>query len=231
MSHQKPHRRQGRTRTGAVTTPAFGGGIEDLGLYGSAFQNGQVPVWNSARQRFEPGTAGGGNGFLRQAVIDIDHAGILTLTTAPPELVAAPGVGKIAFPLFALLREVGTVAYTNANIDGAQFFICHPITSPLMTVLVNDSALFLSDIQIFFGDDSAFSSATKFVTMIPATGPEGATYASVLAKLVNDPGAMENQPILLFLNNAGDLTGGDAANTLTVSLVYVIYNISTGLFE
>lgn len=43
----------------------------------------------------------------------------------------------------------------------------------------------------------------------------------------------ENSNVEVWLNNQfrGDLTGGNAANTLLVSVLYCVINVTTGLFE
>lgn len=50
--------------------------------------------------------------------IEISSAEILTLNSAPPELVEAPGAGKILMPIHSIAKlHYGTVAYDGINND------------------------------------------------------------------------------------------------------------------
>lgn len=174
--------------------------------------------------------AANGADMLHQATLLQNNADILALDSTFVTIAAAPGAGKIAYPVFALLRIAGTTVYGDAGGDGAQMRICHPWGTPLMTMIGNSVADGIADLQGFF---EAFNGGfPQVATMCAALGPIiSAGLLSILGKLMEAPTLMENQPIQLFLVNGQPLTGGADGNELRVGLLYVVYDIATGTFE
>lgn len=168
---------------------------------------------------------GVGEDMLHSESLVITNDQIKLLASVTRDIVAAPGVGLIAYPLFALLRITGTIAYGNANNDGAFLVINYPSGFKLLNPLANDSTLSVTNLETFFG------SFPQVAMMLSSQGLESSGLGGLLALLSDSPTQMENQPIQIFLNNSGELTGGAAGNEIKVALLYVVYNMTTGEFE
>jgi hypothetical protein len=164
--------------------------------------------------------AGGVGGLSVGTPVTITHANILTLPTTPVAVVSAPVAGSMLIPLGAILvADCSAGDYT--NIDAAAF------------LKVADAALAVEVLTILDeatnGGVSALlapGGAPSFASLIPWPGtPYGA--APTGETEVFDPTAIDGVALAIQADNgaSGDFTGGDALNTLTVTVVYV--NVAT----
>lgn len=162
-----------------------------------------------------------GGGLLLSATVTLTDAQIKALpTTGVAELVAAPGAGKKIVPSFATIT-CDTSANPYANVDAACYM---PIA------LGNDDVEFLSTIQNYA--TASFSSAD---TLLSSGGPRSfllaqlpGAWAVVGAAFTPQPiDGGENEALNLFCDNggSGDFTGGDPANSLTVTVFYVVVDV------
>lgn len=158
---------------------------------------------------------------LFQASIVLTDAQNKALPTTPVVIQAAPGSGYIFEPLWArlVMRSAGG-AYTNIN-AAAWLTIEHATAPyPLMSYLANDVAITngsATRVSALFG-----AAATNRVVLVPHQDSEN----------VNDWGLLsgvhphlngENKALQLSFDNngSGNLTGGNAANTLTATVLYM----------
>ena len=144
------------------------------------------------------------------ATTTLTDAQIKTLPSSAVELLAAPGAGKAIVVLSAIL-VIDTMAGVYTNCDGTTCKLSlnyendneDPATQPAD----ENSELFLS-----------ITPAVSSAQLLPAGAHQ--TYANVN----ND---IDNKGIAIGLDNgiSGNLTGGNAANSLTVSVVYIVINV------
>jgi len=143
---------------------------------------------------------GGGSSYL-SATVTLTDAQIKALPSGNVEIIAAPGTGKYLYvnQVAFALNIVG--AYTNVTIN-----IPPQLWYKTSEVGIVDSTL----------DDFAFTTPDKYGTLLN-TYPQG-YFASA---------DIENRAIELNISNtgAGNFTGGNAANTLKVTVYYVVVDL------
>lgn len=130
----------------------------------------------------------------------LTNAQIKALPTTPIEIIPAPGAGKIIVPISAFLHLKTTVAYASFDVLLSFSLIRGTAGSPLFVHT--------------FADDLLDSTANTNGNMLEVT--------------VNDADAdVVNKALNLKVDNGstGDFTGGDAANFLSVSVLYYISNV------
>jgi hypothetical protein len=154
---------------------------------------------------------------VRSATVTLTNAQIKALPTTGVTLVDAPGPG------LAIIADVAstngrahllgafTAAYTNVD-AGVKVGFC--ICSNPFAAFSGPSSTYDQQYHTFFtstGNVWSMVSAAKINGISVATGTDTAT-------------DIENKPLVLYLDNsaAGNLTGGNAANTLKVTVYYTI---------
>ena len=147
-------------------------------------------------------------GLVQTATVTLTDAQIRALVNVPIEIIPAPGANKVitlVLPGPGGLDSRQTVAYTNDSVDLTVGFICFGYAL----------STFGARNIINYGADAwmPFSQPNATPTIDTSVGPEAL------------PGLV-NQPVSVFIGNfAGDLTGGNAANTLTVTVYYTIVDV------
>lgn len=143
---------------------------------------------------------------LRSVSHTLTNAEIKALPTTEFQLLAAPGAGKVAWPVFANVSlDSSAGAYTNVKTGAALF-------------LWNDAATLLTETgesYPLFADGQA----------IQLFGSIGQRYFSG-GNILETPD-YENRAIVLKLNNSpnGNMTGGHADNSLKITLFYVLIDL------
>ena len=142
---------------------------------------------------------------IYQATVVLTDAQMKALPTTVRELIPAPGNGKVICPVFALLVcDTTGGAYTNidANAKFGFFLDLSEVTNFSST---NSKNLLNS------GD----SETLMIDSVLISTGVQYASFDII------------NLPLNLLITNgaAGVLTGGNAANTLTVVVNYLIIDV------
>lgn len=177
--------------------------------------------FKTAIEAIFPGLAGGGGAVgssVLSAAITLNDEQIKALPTTAIEIVPVAGVDKTYVVLFGFLRWNTTVAYTNVNADNT---LSIGYGSPATGDFIDHAA---SPTQLRTG--------TGIRTSL--VGPAGSPHPTL-----NNPdivfGFYNNFPELDFNNvslvvyadnlGSGNLTGGNAANTLKVTVYYVEHDL------
>lgn len=163
------------------------------------------------------------------ATVTLTNAQIKALPTTPFTIVAAPGAGKILWPKNTLLLFNYTAPYTNINGVSGLYASITGLTGS--TVVQNDSSLNAVSGRGFYDPTTGITLLSEFLAPVvdvgmmltyPFTDSRGAANWDGPLTYVFGSATVANQPLQLQLNNSGsgDLTGGNAANTLMVVTEY-----------
>lgn len=156
-------------------------------------------------------------GLVKTATVTLTDAQIKALPTTGITIVAAPGSGYRVKPLSATVKAVIVGAYTNINTTYSALEIRHASPWVLLNALVNDNSTTpaLTDLTA-----ALTTVQTTIVDLEPlvytATGYAVAVHAAVVS--------VENLLVQVKIDNngSGDLTGGNAGNSLVVRLTYLV---------
>lgn len=205
--------------------PSGGGAPADaeyvLGAANASLPNGRLFVdtatvtWDLATPNQVKANAAGAQ--LYRAQITLTDAQIKALPTAPQQIVAAQGTGtRIQLIAIDLEGDFSAGAYTNVSADGFLYASVGVALENLSSAIANDSTIPLTYLSTFL------SAQVSQATLVPATYAEPVNNWGNLAYVTTVSAASVNEPLILFLNNAaaGNLTGGNAANTLTITSWY-----------
>lgn len=139
-----------------------------------------------------------------KTTVTLTDAQIKALPTTSVEIIPAQGVGRIVAVLFAAASMTWTADYSNINVA---------------------ATLTLSGLTVSLLDEGSEDGACDRVSDLLADGESGIS-------TFTPPGGgcfeatHQNTAVLLALTNAdGDLTGGDAANVLKVTVWYAVLDL------
>lgn len=160
-----------------------------------------------------------------QVAIPLTNADILALPTTPIPLVAAPAAGtriKLVGGSYSFDTSAG--AYTNINATAARLIIRHTgATNSLLNLIADDSNYTLTDFTSLLGTAGAnVVDLTTFLQAIDSGAFIGV--AGYTTSLINPTSEVDGTAVEIAVDNngSGDLTGGNAANSGTVTLYYVV---------
>ena len=150
----------------------------------------------------------------------LTDAEIRGLTTVHKEVVPPPGAGKALDILRVILISSITTGY--ADIAADAFF----------SVVLDDGGPFGFDISLHLNEGtdlgvdsvSGVLTGSGYVASGPGMGAD-ATIGLTQPGVQLDPSDMDDKGALLGLYCPGGPTGGNAANTLTVTVVYTIVDL------
>jgi hypothetical protein len=169
---------------------------------------------------------GGGTSLIYQAAVTLTDAQIKALPTTGVTIVAAPGANKmivgVAGFMWSVLGQGNEYGGINAE---ANIFLA---LGSVITAggLINTAAGGgRTDVSTFLTDPGGWASLVFGTTLNIASSQLG-TFAAAESELpINLPLTLKG-----YDDVAGAWTGGDVANTLTVSVTYLIFNTTTRLF-
>lgn len=196
-----------------------GDDIKALGAYGTA---GQVLASNGAglAPSFQSLSA---LGVLKQGATTVmNDATIKALPAAAfgfTSLVPAPGAGLRIIPIGIDLEANFVGGYTNVNADA---FLAGTVEQGvLMSAIANDSTIPISNFTTFMGagQTQTWLPALSTVELVNSWGSLGVVQSVTIASTLNQP-----MGIIVNNNGAGNFTGGNASNMLTMTPYYVTVN-------
>lgn len=162
-----------------------------------------------------------------KAKVDLTDAQIKALPTTPITLVPAPGAGKTIYMLGAFVRiDTANDGYGNISADpAASLFITFegegpgPAQGYLGKVATNHQLNLL--LTSFTNHTVLLSPITTAVIKDVSANVGGFVLAQI------DAFDMENKALVLVVENAalGNFTGGDPANTGSITVVYAIVEL------
>lgn len=156
---------------------------------------------------------GGGGGAYQTATVTLTNAQILALPTTPIQVVAAPGVGNLLVVDSAVMALDATGG-VYSDFDSFNVFLNYGSGG-----LKQASNLYDEANNGAFADDNAVNFIGIFQPIDAGTNQAG---------WFGDATNVVNVPITVWALNgaAGDLAGGDAANTLKVVMNYYTVAVS-----
>jgi hypothetical protein len=200
--------------------------VDLLDVSVSAPADGEVLTYDTATSKWRnEASAGGGGGsvVVLAETIMITNAQIKALPTTAITIVAAPGAGQALRPLQAyIVKDFTAGAYTGA-VDNTNY--------PHLSVGLGDNELApISD------DPDTLNQLSSFLEAVPAAVdlPPSFTIVSggglhVLTS-IRDVVLVEDLPIVVSMSNDSgggpvNLGGGNAANTLSVTVLYTVVDL------
>ena len=166
----------------------------------------------------------GGAGILQQATIELTDAQIKVLPTTPVELVEAQGADKIILPVYAnLVADFRNGAYTNIGSSFTELFLSYQLGNFALILTTDDAT-------------GSFFTTLLTTTNIVRIGfvIQAANYREDWGQVISEnrltPDDANKALSIEVSSDAGNLTGGHTANTLRVSVAYLVLNLATGVF-
>jgi hypothetical protein len=161
------------------------------------------------RAIWPPGISGGGGGgdsLIQTATVTITDAQTKSLPTTPVQIVAAPGTGKRLI-LFTAQLIINNTAGVYSNVDAGFYFF---FTAGQESASIrNEAGWILTD-----GSEPGLATFVTFLALSSGVLNGDSDYAS----------GYDNGSIMLKASNAaaGNLTGGNAANTIKATVYYIV---------
>lgn len=168
---------------------------------------------------------------MTTAIVPITNAQLKASVSTPITIVAAPGSGvrlKVLGVTYHLAASAG--GYTNINTTYAWMGLLGGPSFgagwPAVDGIANDSTVPttpLADLTAFLGTGADYTYDVSVPQHAAISNPTGGVREWVVTSDQQVPTAdLDNQPIVFAIDNngSGNLTGGNAANTLTVVLYY-----------
>lgn len=172
-----------------------------------------------------------GFALMRMATVTLTDAQIKALPTTPVEIIPQPGSGKTIIPLNGVITFNITTGYTNLGWDGIGGIISLYLNigsilayTPIDTAGVNSSLAGVNNNSWWMnsGNNRVYENTDPDVVW--------GIYVAGQGKVFD---AQNNTALVLYLDNytaayetnLGNLTGGDSANTLKVTVYYTIIDL------
>jgi hypothetical protein len=153
----------------------------------------------------------------------LNDAQVKALPTTPVKLVEAPGHGKFIMPVNAILTAHLISDYTNIDATRADIRVWNGASGnmelcPALNAGAPDNKAHVTALLAPGVGAADRQTWMGFYAFYSATDLGTTTYTHAVPKANN-----EDKALLLRLGNGnGDLTGGNAANTLTVIVLYCV---------
>lgn len=185
--------------------------------------------------------ASGGSAVLKSTPRTLTDAEVKALPGADVELIAAPGSGRMIVPVVAYLVNDFAVAYSgiDANTQYPAVWVAHKSSPIYLAEFIDNPSTPLSEVPQA-GLTSFLTNTNEFgpgfwplfpvhrVGVVDISGdPEvGLAAGSTLSGGGGGgPADYEDVSFKIGADNSVDFTGGDDANTLTVTVLYTILDV------
>ncbi len=159
-----------------------------------------------------PGLAGSSSGGLLSATVELTDAQIKALPTTGIEIVAAPGAGKAIDIISCIVSTNFVTAYTN-------------ITDASLSFLDNDG----SEIGLTLPTTVILGTTTRYIGKMttPLVFLGSGSFDGSFITQPTSFADIENKPIVIkdYYAGVSNYTGGNAANTLKVTVYYVVVDL------
>lgn len=154
--------------------------------------------------------------------VTLTDAQIKALPTTPVEVVPAPGAGKLLMPIFALFQMVSTTDYTNID-STARLHVDNEGDTSFLTQLLQSVNSQVSELLA----NSSAPDARMAVLSMSQVAPASETAVSVTGTTAWWQSFVAEKRLEIAASNgsAGNFTGGNAANTLTVTVLYFVVDL------
>lgn len=154
-------------------------------------------------------------GFICRKTVTLTDAQIKALGGGTPvQIVAAPGVNQAIVPILISLRCAAIDDYT--NIEGTSALVIKVGN----TAIAQFSQELFSSVSGILAPGDPADAQNGFVSFTQLSLDAGANETRGYAGIYDSD--IENQTLTLGSNNGSDFTGGNAANTLTVTVLYSV---------
>lgn len=166
-----------------------------------------------------------GYALLRVATATLTDTQIKNSPWNTTNLMAAPGAGKIILPICAFFSSSIVTTYTNIGDRCMIYFMWDSVAALPLARAYNDPTTGASLVTNLLTDNAFFYSGP--VPSGPFSTEQG-TYP-----MIGAIASVANKTVDLIVNNAngasfddlGLFTGGDAANTLKITIIYTVIDL------
>lgn len=158
-------------------------------------------------------------GAVLKATVSLTNTQIKALPSGAVDIVAAQGSGTRIFFVSGQIRTVFAAgAYTNVNVDAWGGFKID--TQDQSTHLTDSTGPPLTQVTNVFTN-----TWNSYVTFTPLQVLDLASYWGPVINLVGDVTLLDNKPLQFYIDNngSGDFTGGNAANSMRIDVLYSVF--------
>jgi hypothetical protein len=179
------------------------------------------------------GGGGGGSQAVLSATVPLTNAQIKALPGTDIQLVAAPGASKMILPLYAFLTADFAVAYSgiDASSEYPALWVAHARLPIFLAEFINDPDSFATPLtsltDLLTGTNEFGAILWRMLPLAQSYITGGApSNAFVIAGGAGPgPSDLDNAPLKIGADNSINFTGGDAANSMKVTVLYTVLDI------